>query len=268
MACFDRAQRSAGACDRRESAPDRVARRRRLAAPPPSPTRAQPDPGVGGSCERRADLGEQRRGGDTARRPPGRTASASRWNSSLTMKPFTGGAGCVSGHPMKPTDTPASLRMLQSGRACSDRAVVRLFAQETEPHERLREAVVGQQLERRIAGRARDTGPTRGCRWRPARGRSRRRSTPARPASASAWPGAARRRASKMRPKFGSRPSATAGEMTSSVAPSRARTMTARLRTASRPATGDASGGESTRSRGPPARARRAAPQSRSPSSP
>ena len=48
-----------------------------------------------------------------------------RWNSSLIEEPFTGGAGCVSGNPMTPTGTAASLRMLQSGRAMQRLGVVR-----------------------------------------------------------------------------------------------------------------------------------------------
>ncbi len=58
--------------------------------------------------------------------------------------------------------------------------------------------------------------------------------------------------ASNRRPKFGSRPSATAGEITSSVAPSSASTMTREERTGSTPTAGGAGGGISALSRARP----------------
>ena len=69
------------------------------------------------------------------------------------MKPLTAGAGCVSGQPITPTLAPRSLRMLQIGRASRSLGGLRLLAEEPERDERLRKAVVGQQLDRRAAER-------------------------------------------------------------------------------------------------------------------
>ena len=97
---------------------------------------------------------------------------------------------------------------------------VRLLAQEPVAHERLREDVVGQHVERRAVGRAPGSAPPSARRSSAAAGRWPRSSRPARPASAAASPGGVAAPVSSTRPKLGSRPSATASEMWSSDAPS------------------------------------------------
>ena len=177
------------------------------------------------------------------------------------MKPFTTGAGCVSGQPITPTRAPRSLRMFQIGRASRSLAVCGFLGEKSERDERLRETVVGQQLDRRAAERAIHR-PRSGCRCRSDSGRSRSRSTPARPASAAAWPGAAPRPDRKSAPMFGRRPAATSGKMKSSDAPSnismrhvRVRSMPARRSTIGdrrAPATAAAAPGRARSSAPPP----------------
>ena len=120
-------------------------RRRRLARRPAIARRQRLRPGGSSANAVRAPAGS--RGGDAARSNSA-IDPTSWWKRSLTMKPAPAAPDRSAASATTPTRSPASARDAQSGRARQRRRRVRLVADEAEMHERVGEAVVGQQIDR------------------------------------------------------------------------------------------------------------------------
>ena len=137
------------------------------------------------------------------------------------MNPVNGCAGYVSGQRTIPELQPLVRRGLPRAAARAHSLEVSGSSRtKPEAHQRVREAVVGQQVDRPRRRRARSSEPPSARRSSPDTCRSPPPPRPDRAASAGSWPDPSTAPPSSSRPKFGSRPSATRGQMYSSDAPS------------------------------------------------